>query len=62
MCLRWQYSADVNYNGETRVNFGAPLLHQRLAFSMLVAWQAVTQIDLSGVVAMPDAYGRNIRL
>lgn len=54
------YSADVNYNGETRVNFGAPLAAS--ATSLLNAGSVATgtQVDLSGVAAIADAWGRNI--
>ncbi len=55
-----QYSADVNYNGETRVNFGAPAAASATAVLNAGSVAAGTQIDLSGVVATPDPYGRNI--
>ena len=55
-----QYSADVNYNGETRVNFGAPAAANTTVVLNAGSVAAGTQIDLSGVVATPDPYGRNI--
>lgn len=55
-----QYSADVNYNGETRVNFGAPAAASATAVLNAGSVASGTQLDLGGVVATPDPYGRNI--
>jgi len=55
------YSADVNFNGETRVNFGAPIA--AVATSVMNAQSiaaASTFFDLSTVTATADAYGRNL--
>lgn len=56
-----QYSADVNWNGETRVNFGAPVAAVATAVlngqSIAVA---STGTDLSAIAATADNYGRNI--
>ena len=56
------YSADVNYNGETRVNFGAPLAGSGTNILNAGNMTGVSQIDLSGVAAIPDAYGRNVQI
>jgi hypothetical protein len=61
-CPSMAYSADVNYNGETRVNFGAPLAAVTNSILNAGSMTGVTQIDLSGVAAIPDAYGRNIQI
>ena len=55
-----QYSADVNYNGETRVNFGAPAAASATAVLNAASINSGIQLDLSGVVATPDPYGRNL--
>lgn len=53
------YSADVNYNGFTRVSFGAPLAaNATLVLNGGNVANANTTIDLSGVAAFPEAYGR----
>lgn len=55
------YSADVNFNGETRVNFGAPLAAVTTAILNLQSIAAAnTGFDLSAIAASPDTYGRNI--
>jgi hypothetical protein len=54
------YSADVNYNGETRVNFGAPLAANATQILNAGSIATGTQIDLSGVAAIADAFGRNL--
>lgn len=55
-----QYSADVNYNGETRVNFGAPLAAVANALANAISIATAGSADLSGVAAFPELYGRNI--
>lgn len=53
------YSSDVNYNGFTRISFGAPLAAN--ATNVLNAGSvanANTTIDLTGVAAFPEPYGR----
>jgi len=54
------YSADVNYNGETRVNFGAPAAAATNDILSATNIGTLTQIDLSGVAAIAAPYGRNI--
>jgi F0F1-type ATP synthase membrane subunit c/vacuolar-type H+-ATPase subunit K len=55
-----QYSADVNYNGETRVNFGAPLAVVATALGNAISINAAGSADLSGIAALPELYGRSI--
>lgn len=53
------YSADVNYNGLTRVSFGAPLAaNATLALNAGSVANANTTIDLTGVAPFPETYGR----
>ena len=54
------YSADVNYNGGTRVNFGAPFAAS--ATSILNAGSIATagQLDLSPINPLTDFFGRNV--
>jgi hypothetical protein len=54
------YSSDVNYNGVTRVSFGAPLAAVANSILNAVSIAAGTQVDLSGVVAVADPFGRNV--
>lgn len=56
------YSADVSYNGETRVNFGAPLAAVTTSILNAASIAAGTQVDLSAVPAIADLYGRNIQI
>lgn len=56
------YSADVNYNGETRVNFGAPAAANATSIANALSIATGTQLDLSAVTAVPDTYGRNIQV
>jgi hypothetical protein len=55
-----QYSADVNYNGETRVNFGAPAAAAANAVASAVSINAAGTFDLSGATALPEPFGRNL--
>src|SRR3954467_4532949 len=55
-----QYSADVNFNGETRVNFGAPLAAVANSIANAVSIATAGTADLSGVAAFPELYGRNV--
>jgi len=57
-----QYSADVNYNGKTRVNFGAPVAANATLVASGVSIAAVGTTDLSTVAAFPETYGRNISI
>lgn len=55
------YSADVNYNGETRVNFGAPAA---ASATSILSGQSIaaanTGFDVSSNTAIADLYGRNL--
>jgi hypothetical protein len=55
-----QYSADVNYNGETRVNFGAPPAANATLIANAVNINTAGQVDLSAVAAVVDPFGRNL--
>jgi hypothetical protein len=53
------YSADVNYNGFTRVGFGAPLApNPTYALSGGSLNNANTTIDLTGIAPFLETYGR----
>ena len=52
------YSADVNYNGATRVNFGAPAAANATAVVNAQSNAVATTVDLTGVAAVPETYGR----
>jgi hypothetical protein len=54
------YSSDVNYNGFTRVNFGAPIAASATSILNAGSIAAGTSIDLSAVAAVPDPFGRNV--
>jgi hypothetical protein len=54
------YSSDVNYNGATRVNFGAPAAANATAIGNAVSIASGTQADLSSAPAIADPFGRNI--
>jgi hypothetical protein len=55
------YSADVSYNGETRVNFGAPAASVTTSVINLQSIAAAnTAFDLSAVTAVVEPYGRNL--
>lgn len=56
-----RYSADVNYNGGTRVNFGAPAAASANAIANAISIAApATQADLSAVAAVDAPYGRTV--
>jgi hypothetical protein len=55
-----QYSADVNYNGETRVNFGAPPAANATVVATGVSINTAGQADLSASTALVDPFGRNL--
>jgi hypothetical protein len=55
-----QYSADVNYNGETRVNFGAPLAAVANSIGNAISIATAGQTDLSTVAIVPEPFGRNV--
>ena len=52
------YSSDVNYNGGTRVNFGAPIANNATLVVNAATASAATVIDLTGVAQFPEPYGR----
>jgi hypothetical protein len=57
------YSADVNYNGETRVNFGAPpaaVATSILSAQSIAANNPLPGTDLSANAAITDPFGRNL--
>jgi hypothetical protein len=54
------YSSDVNYNGNTRVNFGAPLAAVANSVANALNIAVAGQVDLSGVTAVPEPFGRNV--
>jgi hypothetical protein len=56
------YSSDVNYNGATRVSFGAPLAANATALLNAASVAAGASLDLSAVPAIADPFGRNIVL
>jgi hypothetical protein len=55
-----QYSSDVNYNGETRVNFGAPTATNFAAIASGISINAAGQADLSTAPTQNAPYGRTI--
>ncbi len=55
-----QYSADVNYNGETRVNFGAPAAAVANSIANALSINAAGTSDLSAVTALPEPFGRTL--
>lgn len=56
------YSSDVNYNGATRVNFGAPAAANATALLNALSVAAGASADLSGIAAIADPFGRNLTL
>ena len=56
------YSADVNYNGATRVTFGAPLASNTTLVGTGLSIATAGTIDLSGVVPFPETYGRTVTI
>ena len=57
-----QYSADVNYNGATRVSFGAPLAANPTLVTSATSIATAGTTDLSGVTPFPETYGRTITI
>lgn len=55
-----RYSADVNYNAGTRVNFGAPAAASANNIANAVSINAAGTTDLSAVAALPEPYGRTV--
>jgi imidazole glycerol phosphate synthase subunit HisF len=54
------YSADVNYNGATRVSFGAPAAGVANNIANALSINAAGSSDLSSVPQIADPFGRNI--
>lgn len=60
-CPAMAYSADVNFNGETRVNFGAPAAASATSILNLQSIAAANAgFDISSNTAIADTYGRNL--
>lgn len=57
-----QYSADVNYNGATRVSFGAPLAANPTLVTSATSIATAGTTDLSAVTPFPETYGRTITI
>jgi hypothetical protein len=55
-----QYCADVNYNGESRVNFGAPAAAVANSILNAQSINVAGSTDLSSVAAVPEPFGRNL--
>lgn len=55
------YSADVNYNGATRVSFGAPAVNASTGFLTATSMSATGLTDMSTVV-IPETYGRTLQV
>jgi len=54
-----KYSADVNYNGGTRVSFGAPAANSATAIGNAISIATAATTDLSSVV-LPEPFGRTV--
>jgi hypothetical protein len=54
------YSSDVNYNGATRVSFGAPAVANPTAIVNAVSIAVANTTDLTAAAAAPETYGRNV--
>jgi len=61
-CPACMYAADVNYNGETRCNFGAPAVAVATLVANAVSMSAVAVTDLSGVAQFPEPWGRSVTI
>jgi hypothetical protein len=59
-CPAMQYSADVNYNGGTRVNFGSPAAANATLVINGASVAAAGVIDLSGVAFVAEPFGRTV--
>lgn len=58
---KMQYSADVNFNGGTRVDFGVPVAGGT-AFITGINIATAGSADLSGIVEFPELYGRTVQI
>ena len=54
-----QYSADVNYNGATRVSFGTPAAANATLVANGSSIAVATSFDLTSIAQFPETYGRN---
>lgn len=57
---KMMYSADVNYNGGTRVDFGLPAAANTTLVLNAIPIVTTAATDLSGIVQFPEPYGRTI--
>jgi len=56
------YSADVNYNGVTRVSFGAPAANNATLVANALSLTPTGALDLSSVAPFPETYGRTVTI
>jgi len=56
------YSADVNWNGNTRVNFGAPAANSATLVASALSLTPTGNLDLSTVTPFPETYGRTVTI
>lgn len=56
------YSADVNWNGVTRVNFGAPAAQSATAILSAQSIATATTVDISSAYTIADKYGRCLQV
>jgi hypothetical protein len=61
-CPAMQYAADVNYNGGTRVNFGAPAANNATLVVNAASVAAAGVVDLTGVAFIVEPYGRTVNV
>ena len=54
------YSSDVNFNGMTRVSFGAPAAAVTTAILNAQSIAVALTVDLTAVAAAPEPYGRTV--
>ena len=57
-----QYSADVGWNGATRIPFGAPLAANATLVASAQSIAVAGSFDLTSVAQFPETYGRNLSL
>lgn len=56
------YSADVNYNGGTRVSFGPVAANNATLYGNALSVATAGTTDLSGVAIFPEPYGRTVNV
>ena len=54
------YSSDVNWNGVTRVSFGAPAAANATAIVNAQSIAVALSVDLTGATPIVETYGRTI--